>query len=118
MQYFAELDSNKVVLQVITVDEKYCTDENDRVSESIGEAFCQQVANSANTWMLTYATGNGSRKNLAGIGYTYDESRDAFIPPKLFDDWIFDEITCTYIPPVPKPNYTWDQNTGQWEIKE
>ena len=62
---------------------------------------------------------NGNiRKNFAGIGYTYDEARDAFIPPKPFESWILDENTCRWNAPVAMPNdgslYTWDEQSLSW----
>jgi hypothetical protein len=63
------------------------------------------------------------RKNYAGIGYTYDEQRDAFIPPKPFDSWELNEDTCLWEPPIPMPEdggvYVWDETEGDWtEITE
>lgn len=58
------------------------------------------------------------RKNYAGIGYTYNEERDAFIPPKPFDSWVLNEDTCLWEPPIPYPNdgavYQWDESLGDW----
>ncbi len=58
------------------------------------------------------------RCNYAGIGFTYDEDRDAFIPPKPYDSWVLDEATCLWVAPVPYPEdggeYTWDEETGDW----
>lgn len=58
------------------------------------------------------------RKNYAGIGFTYDKQRDAFIPPKPYDSWILDEDTCLYNAPVPYPSdgedYVWDEETTNW----
>lgn len=62
------------------------------------------------------------RKNYAGIGFTYDRDRDAFIPPKPYDSWVLNEDTCLYDPPVPYPddgnNYTWDEETTSWVVAE
>jgi hypothetical protein len=57
------------------------------------------------------------RKNYAGIGFTYDEMRDAFIPPKPFPSWILNEESCTWNAPVEKPigDYTWDENELNWK---
>ena len=64
------------------------------------------------------AATNGFRKNFAGIGYTYDEALDAFIPPKPFESWILDENTCRWNAPVAMPNdgslYTWDEQSLSW----
>ena len=68
-------------------------------------------------WVQTSYNSN-IRKNYAGIGYTYDLSKDAFIPPKPFNSWILDEDTCVYQAPVPMPNdgkpYRWDEETTSW----
>lgn len=79
------------------------------------------------TWIKTsYNTSEGKhleggeplRKNFAGVGFSYDESRDAFIPPKPFDSWELDENKCVWIPPVAYPNdggmYVWDEQAQQW----
>lgn len=62
------------------------------------------------------------RKNYAGIGYTYDDQRDAFIPPKPFPSWVLDEFTCLWDSPIPYPNdgnmYYWDENGLLWVIVE
>ena len=68
------------------------------------------------------------RKNYAGIGFTYDEERDAFIPPKPFESWVLDEDTCLWEAPVPMPEetdadgepvpYTWDEDAGDWVVVE
>ena len=62
------------------------------------------------------------RKNYAGIGYTYDRDRDAFIPPKPYDSWVLNEDTCLWDPPVPYPDdgndYTWDEETTSWVVAE
>ena len=58
------------------------------------------------------------RKNFAGIGYTYDETRDAFIPPQPYPSWTLDEDTCVWNPPIPYPEdgkkYRWDEDTTSW----
>jgi len=60
------------------------------------------------------------RKNYAGIGFTYDATRDAFIPPKPYDSWVLNEDTCLYDPPVPYPDddndYEWDEETTDWVL--
>ena len=60
------------------------------------------------------------RKNYAGIGYTYDPVRDAFLPPKPFNSWVLDESSCTWQPPVPQPtdgeNYQWNEDLLTWEM--
>ena len=65
-------------------------------------------------------TGFRLGKNYAGIGYTYDETRDAFIPPKPYDSWILNETTCLWEAPVAYPNdgqqYTWNEELGTWDL--
>ena len=64
--------------------------------------------------------GQALRKNYAGIGYSYDRQRDAFIPPQPFASWILDEESCNWFPPVPVPDdgqaYKWDEATRSWVI--
>jgi hypothetical protein len=64
--------------------------------------------------------GTPFRKNYAGVGYTYDQTRDAFIPPKPFNSWTLNETTCLWEAPVVKPednnNYKWNEDTQQWDL--
>ena len=92
MAHFAELDANGIVTQVIVVNNSELLD-NGVESESKGIAFCQSLF--GGTWVQTSYNGN-IRKNYAGIGYTYDEARDAFIPPKPEGNWILNEDTCLW----------------------
>ena len=83
------------------------------------EFFDTFVDSSAGEWIET--SYNGSiRKNFAGIGFTYDKDRDAFIPPKPFASWLLDEETCRWEAPVPYPNdgnqYRWNEETQSWEL--
>lgn len=76
------------------------------------------VQTSYNTHGGVHPEGRPLRKNYAGIGYTYDHERDAFIPPKPFPSWLLNEDTCLWGAPVPRPTedkiYTWDESTGAW----
>jgi hypothetical protein len=115
MAHFAEIDENGVVLRVIVgVDEPLD-----------GEAI--YAGTTGTVWKKTsYNTiagehrlgGTPFRKNYAGIGYTYDSQRDAFIPPQPFSSWSLDEQTCQWNPPTPIPNdgsmYAWDEATTSW----
>lgn len=78
--------------------------------------FTSFVDPSPGQWIETFT--DGTRKNYAGIGYTYDQNRDAFIPPKVFASWILNEETCLWDPPVPYPNdgneYCWDEDYQTW----
>ena len=113
MAHFAEIDQDSVVLRVIVCDE-----------DATGQAFLQQLGG---TWVQTsYNTKKGVhtlggtplRKNFAGIGYTYDVGRDAFIPPKPYDSWVLNESTCVWDPPTACPgsqfDWQWDENTTSW----
>jgi hypothetical protein len=114
MAHFAELDENNIVKQVIVVHNNELLD-NGVESEVKGVAFCQSLF--GGNWIQTSYNGN-IRKNYAGIGYTYDSIRDAFIAQKPFESWVLEEETCIWTTPIPYPTdgkiYTWDENTISW----
>ena len=97
MAHFCRIDENGIVQQVIVVDNKDTADANGVEKEYIGAAFCERLL--GGTWKQTSYNGN-FRKNYAGLGYTYDAARDAFIPPKPSDDATLDEATCQWIVPA------------------
>jgi hypothetical protein len=97
MAHYAKIDENNVVTQVIVVDNKDTADAFGVEKEYIGAAFCERLL--GGTWKQTSYNGN-FRKNYAGIGYTFDAVRDAFIPPRPSDDATLDESTCQWIVPV------------------
>ena len=109
MSHWAKLDNN-IVVEVL-VGPNYGDE---------GEAFFNALGG---TWVKTSYNGN-IRKNYAGIGYTYDAARDAFIAPKPFNSWLLDEDTCQWQAPVPYPTddlmYEWDEELTDWKptIKE
>ena len=115
MAHFAQLDSNNVVIQVIVVDNKDTADAYGTEKEHIGAAFCERVL--GGNWKQTSYNGN-KRKNYAGIGYTYDAQRDAFIAPQPYASWLLDEQTCLWNAPTPMPTdgkrYAWDEPTTSW----
>ena len=115
MAHFAQLDENNVVTQVIVVGNKDTSDANGVEKEHIGAAFCEKLL--GGTWKQTSYNGN-MRKNYAGIGYTYDADRDAFIPPKPYNSWVLVEETCQWQAPVAMPNdgklYSWNEETTSW----
>ncbi len=119
MAHFAELDANNVVLRVIVIDNKDTSDVNGVEKEYIGAGFCEKLF--GGTWKQTSYNGN-KRKNYAGIGYAYDEQRDAFIPPKPFASWVLDEATCNWKAPVDMPTdgqmYSWDEATTSWVAQQ
>jgi len=114
MAHFAQLENN-VVTKVIVVSNEDTADENGIENEEIGIAFCSNLL--GGTWKQTSYHAK-IRKNYAGIGYTYDEGRDAFIAPKPFASWVLDEETCQWKAPVDYPTddkvYSWDEATTSW----
>lgn len=94
MAHFAKIDENNVVTQVVVVDNKDTADASGVEKEHIGAAFLERLL--GGTWKQTSYNGN-KRKNYAGMGYTFDAVRDAFIPPKPSDDAVLDEETCQWI---------------------
>lgn len=115
MAHFAELGENNVVLRVIVVSNKDTEDSSGNEVEAVGVEFCRNLL--GGTWKQTSYNGN-MRKNYAGIGYTYDAGRDAYIAPKPFPSWILVEETCQWEAPTPMPTdgkmYTWDEATVSW----
>jgi len=115
MAHFAQLDSNNVVTQVIVVGNKDTADANGVEKESIGVAFCERLF--GGNWKQT--SYNGSiRKNYAGVGYTYNVSLDAFVPPKPYASWVLNNDTAQWDAPTPMPTddkkYSWDEATTSW----
>ena len=123
MAHYAELDSNNVVKQVIVVSNADTSTAQGEEKESIGIAFCERLL--GGTWVKTSYNAK-IRKNYAGIGYTYDKDRDAFIPPKPYASWVLNETTCLWNAPMPYPTdlgtpdvpkmYTWNEETRTWDL--
>lgn len=110
MAVFAQLDDSNIVIHVIVVDDSNAPD------EETGAAFCHSLL--AGRWLMTCQQGS-TRKNYAGIGYTYDPVRDAFIPPKPgYPSWILDDTTCQWVAPIPMPDdgqaWHWSEDDGSW----
>lgn len=119
MAHFAEIDENNIVTRVLVVGD----DQEDR-----GQEFLADDLGLGGTWLKTsYNTQGGVhtlggtpfRKNYAGIGYSYDEILDAFIPPKPYASWILNEETCNWNAPVEMPVeegkfFVWDEDTTSW----
>ena len=118
MAHFAEVDENNIVIEVNVVDNDKLLDPNGVEQESLGVAFLTIWSGGYSNWKQTSYNGK-FRKNYAGIGYTYDSQRDAFIPPKPFDSWILNEETCLWYAPTPYPtdnkDYYWDEETLSWK---
>jgi hypothetical protein len=114
MAHFAQLENN-IVTKVIVVNNQVILDENGQESEQKGIDFCSNLL--GGIWIQTSYNG-AIRKNYAGIGYTYDEGRDAFIPAKPFASWILDEDKAQWKAPIDMPTddkrYSWDEATQNW----
>ena len=120
MSYFAKIDSENIVIRVIAaaqdfIDSGKVGDPNNWVQTSYNTRGGVHYAPNSNT----PDGGVALRKNYAGVGYTYDETRDAFIFPKPYSSWILDEDTCKWDAPTPMPDddkrYDWDEDTTSWK---
>jgi hypothetical protein len=114
MAHYAFLDSNNIVTEVITG-----IDETELIEGLHPEIWYGNFRNQ--TCKRTSYNGN-YRKNYAGIGYTYDPERDAFITPKPYTKWVLNEETCIWEAPTPYPTddkrYVWNDNRGEWEEQQ
>ena len=122
MAHFAKINDSNIVTEVIVVSNDIAT------SESAGVTFINTLYGTTDTWKQTsyntYANthkldGTPFRKNYAGIGFSYDASKDAFIPPKPYNSWTLNNTTCLWESPVAMPDddkrYTWNESSLQWE---
>ena len=115
MATFAKIGLNSKVISVHSVHNNVLKDANGVEDENLGIEFLTNLHGWA-TWKQT-SYNNNIRKNFAGIGFTYDEDRDAFIPPKPYNSWTLNEDTCLWDPPVARPTsgiYNWNEETQQW----
>ena len=104
MTYFAKLDADNLVIFVTAGRE-----EDDGLEEELN-------TRTGDVYRQTYIDGS-ARFNYAGIGFTYDETRDAFIPPTPYPSWVLDEDTCLWVAPIAYPAegmHTWDEQAGDW----
>jgi hypothetical protein len=120
MASFAKIGLNNKVIEVLSVNNEVLKDSNGIEQENIGIDFLTKLTGWA-IWKQT-SYNNNFRKHPAGIGFTYDEDRDAFIPPKPFNSWVLNEQTCIWEAPVNMPQdsnrYTWNESTLTWDIVE
>ena len=122
MAHYAQI-LNNTVIQVIVIDNNDILDENSNESEVVGTSFCQELL--GGDWKQT-SYNNNFRKNYAGIGDTYDETRDAFIARQPYSSWLLDENTCRWEAPIPFPtipegstdSYAWDELTTSWVLHD
>tara|TARA_R110002020_G_scaffold247025_3_gene460934 strand:- start:1197 stop:1583 length:387 start_codon:yes stop_codon:yes gene_type:complete len=126
MAHFAEIDDSNIVLRVLVLDNQKTRNKSKKEVESIGVKYLKNGF--GGDWKRTsYNTVGGVhelggvpfRKNFAGKGYTFDKSRDAFIPPKPFPSWTLNENTCLWDSPKPYPDdggkYAWNENKKSWK---
>jgi hypothetical protein len=111
MAHFAKVDQGIVINVIVAEPEFFDT----FVDTSPG----QWIQTSYNTKGGVHRLGGTPlRKNYAGVGYSYDQTLDAFIPPKLYNSWTLNETSCLWEPPTPKPNdgkfYKWEESTTSW----
>ena len=115
MAHFAKLGVGNIVEQVIVVSNDIAT------TEQAGEDFINKLYNTRDVWKQT-SYNKSFRKNFAGLGFYYDQTRDAFIPPKPFNSWILNEDTYIWEVPVAYPQdgnmYKWNEQTLSWDIVE
>jgi len=120
MASFAKIGLNSKVIAVISVNNEVLKDASGIEREELGIQFLNELYG----WPIWKQTSynNNFRKNHAGIGYTYDEDRDAFIPPKPFKSWILNETTCLWESSIPYPNdgnrYSWNEENLTWDIRQ
>ena len=122
MAHFAKLGKGNIVENVVVVSNDIAT------TEQAGVDFLNTLYKTRDVWKQTSYNIN-IRKNYAGVGFTYDQTRDAFIPPKPFNSWILNEETCLWEAPVAKPEltqeqidnnnyYVWNEENQQWDLNE
>ena len=129
MAYFAKIDDNNIVVTVVAVhDNELLVDNAENEAQGIKFLNATYKVDNVNWKQTSYNThggvhsGGGTplRKNYAGIGYTYDASRDAFIPPQKYASWTLNDSTCNWDPPVAEPNdgkrYVWSEDDTAWVL--
>jgi hypothetical protein len=118
MASFAKIGLNSKVMSVHSVHNNELKDSNGVEQEVLGVEFLTNLHGWA-IWKQT-SYNNNFRKNFAGVGYTYDEDKDAFIRPKPYNSWTLNETTCQWEAPVVKPDdsqrYNWNEETQQWDL--
>jgi hypothetical protein len=124
MAHFARLDNYNTVVKVEVVNNEVITDSDGNEQEQVGVDFLTTLYGGG--WYKQTSYNGNFRKNYAGVGYTYDATRDAFIAPQPYSSWALDETTCQWEAPVPHPevekdedgnpteHYTWDEETTNW----
>ena len=133
MASFAKIGLNNKVIEILSLHNDELKDSNGVEQENIGIDFLTKLTGWAIWKQTSYNTignvhrlgGTPFRKNFAGVGHTYDEDKDAFIPPKptQYPSWVLNETTCQWEPPIVKPDdetenkrYGWNEETQQWDV--
>jgi hypothetical protein len=138
MAHFAQINSDNKVINVVVVSDIDLESGIQLDIEELGVQYLKSLVGNDTNWVKTsYNTKRGIhynpvtnkpnenqskafRKNYAQYGYTYDEQRDAFIPPKPYDSWILDEFSCLWESPIPYPNdgsmYEWNEDNQSWDL--
>jgi len=117
MAHFAKIGKGNIVEKVVVVSNDVAT------TEQLGVEFLQNLYGVRDTWKQTSYNGT-IRKNFAAKGYTYDQTRDAFIPPQPFNSWVLNETTRIWEAPVATPedydgfNYEWNETNQTWDLIE
>ena len=115
MAHFARINESNEIVRVFVLNNEVLTDSEGTEKEALGVTFLTNLY--GGTWMQTSYNGN-FRKNYAGVGYTYDSVRDAFIAPQPYPSWTLVEDTCLWEAPVAMPTddkmYEWDEDTTNW----
>jgi hypothetical protein len=130
MAHFAKIGLDSKVIRVSVVDNKNLLDADGNEVESIGVTYLNGVYGDDDTYIWKQTSYNGTfRKNFAGIGYTYDSVRDAFIPPNEYGSWVLNDETCIWENPVLRPDletnsfggyknkWFWDEDTVSWVLE-
>jgi len=119
MSHYAQLDENNMIVFVIAAKSDHKEDE---FTESTGNVWKRTSYNTQGGVHYTDGVPSADqskalRFNYAGIGFTYDENRDAFIPPQPYASWVLDEDTCLWVAPIAYPaegDHVWDEQAGDW----
>jgi hypothetical protein len=128
MSHFAKLDENNIVI-FVTVGRQEDDGKEQELCERTGDTYKQTSYNTRGGIYYDPTTGQPAvdqskafRKNFAGLGYFYDDTLDAFIPPQPFESWLLDEETCQWEAPVPYPTdgftYYWNEAAVSWELQD
>ena len=120
MAHYAFLNMQNIVTEVIVGKDETDGPTNWEIHYgNFREQVCKRTSYNTNGGIHSEG-GTAFRKNYAGIGYTYDETRDAFIPPQPFDSWVLNETSCLWAAPVAYPDdgqmYTWNEELGTWDL--